>query len=123
MTHNPEIIERDIPQDRIVDLRIVIGGDADTSEDYKIIEDLTGSAIITNIELRRELALKALSEFLETHVQVYTVTTEDEIFAYLCLNGLEEGFFFVNSYPNEKPLLEQQPTEREINGLRNWIRE
>jgi hypothetical protein len=123
MSSNPEITERDIPQDCIVDLRLVLGGDVDSADDYKIIEDLTSSAIITGIELRRELALKALCGFMGTSVQVFTVTTEKETFAYLGLNGLEDGFFFVNSYPNQKPLLEEQPAEREINALKNWIRE
>jgi hypothetical protein len=120
MTWAYEAIERDIPKDRVVDLTAILGSSPDTKDDFAMIEDLASAVVFSGQELRRRLARRALTGFLQSPTEVYKMSTEDEIFVYLTLNGVEDGFLFVGAYPNQMPGLEPAITAREISALSTY---
>lgn len=113
-----EAIERQVPKERVISLRDTLAGDDGSEADFAMVEDLASSAVFSTVRTKRELASQALSEFMQSPVQIYTMTADDEVFLYLTLNGIEDGFFFVGRYPKSRPAVEPAPSRREMNALR-----
>ena len=102
-----EAKERQIPQETVIDLREVTADDPESEEDFLAIEDCVSSIIFSSVDDKRELAQRLLDRIMGTPIQVYTMLTPDEIFAYITINHIDDGFFFVRAYPNQKPVIEQ----------------
>lgn len=106
-------IEREIPIDRVIDLKETMGPDEEGLEEFAITEDLVTTHIFSIISERKRCALEALNELWGTPIQIYIMKTREEIFAYITFNNVDVAFFFVGRYPNEDNHIEEAPSERE----------
>jgi len=109
-----------IPKDGFLDLETIIADDEEGAEVFRITRNLVEVNILSNFDNKRALAQSALSGFWGTPIEVLTITTDDEVFAYIRMNGIEDATFFVGTVPPGRPAVEPPPTEREMNALRKF---
>jgi hypothetical protein len=107
-----------IAENSFLDLEATIGGGEDGDETFRITKNLVEVSLLSNFAEKRDLIEPALTGFWGTPIEVLTMTTEEEIFAYIRLNGIEDATFFVGAYPNLRPPVEAPPTARELNALK-----
>jgi hypothetical protein len=114
--------ERIIPEDRFISLEEVLSETVDELELYVVVEDLVSAIIFTKLDIRRQYLSAVLNHVMQTKVDVFTSTSAEQIKAYVTFNGIEDGFFFVNSYPNDpNDIIENPPTEEELDAFLKFL--